>query len=460
MLLALGSGLVYGVSDYLGGRASRRWAPIVVTLTAELTLLTITLATVPVLESGGPTAEALWWGIGGGLAGSTGVLGLYLALSRGNMTVVAPITGVVAAVVPVVVGLGLGERPGILAGGGIVLALVAVLLIGGIIGASEVVPSTVALATAVGGAFGLLFVAYSRTGEDAGLWPLLTARFGATPLLVVAFLVMRHRDPSVGASRSVIVPGATIGVLVGLANGLYLLAARRGLLSVVAVLVALYPASTVALAALLDGEPRQPVTADRDVSRDRRRDADHDRCVIATAPLGSMQVSGFAGEAEHTFAEDVAHDVRRATHDRVAGCVEQSVDDVVPDGGLGPEHAGDELGDPPLVLRAEALGRRREPLRRLLEHLTCDEDAAEPVAGLERGDLLADQRVGGVGTFDGEFEQRPIADTRRSMPPRSCSSCVIVCLKALPSIPTRFVDRHPHVGEEHLARSAGSWSCP
>jgi drug/metabolite transporter (DMT)-like permease len=256
ILLALCSGLVYGVSDYVGGRASRGRSPIVVTLLAELTLLSVTATTIPFIESNGPTHAALWWGVCGGIAGSTGVLGLYYALSRGNMTVVAPITGIVAAAVPVIVGLALGERPGLLAGAGIVLALAAVLLIGGIVGVGHgrVSRSIVLLAAAVGVAFGMLFVAYSRVGEDSGLWPLLTARFGATPLLLAGLMLSRRRDPSIRLTGDAALPGVAIGLLIGLANGLYLLAAQEGLLSVVAVLVALYPASTVALAAALDDE--------------------------------------------------------------------------------------------------------------------------------------------------------------------------------------------------------------
>jgi drug/metabolite transporter (DMT)-like permease len=254
MLLALGSALVYGVSDYVGGRASRRSAPVVVALLAEVSLLALMLVVVPLVERSAPSDAAVWWGVAGGLAGSAGVLGLYVALARGNMTVVAPITGVVAAALPVIVGVALGERPGGLAAVGILAALIAVLLIGGIVGASHVEVSTVLLAAVVGAAFGMLFVAYSRTGDDAGLWPLLSARFGATPLLIVAFVVMRRRGQSVRFERSAVGPGVIIGVLIGLANGLYLLAARRGMLSVVAVLVALYPASTVALASVLDGE--------------------------------------------------------------------------------------------------------------------------------------------------------------------------------------------------------------
>lgn len=256
IVLALGSAIVYGVSDYVGGRASRRRPPILVALAAELVILLITVATVPVLETDGPTARAVWWGIVGGVAGSSGVLGLYAALSRGNMTVVAPVTGIVAAIVPVVVGFGLGERPSSTATAGIALAIVAVALIGGVVGSGHqsVDARTVLVASVVGAAFGLLFVAYSRTGDDAGLWPLLMSRVGATPLLLAAFVIARRRGqvPELGAQ--VLVPAAAIGVLILVANGLYLVAARDGLLSVVAVLVALYPASTVALAAWLDHE--------------------------------------------------------------------------------------------------------------------------------------------------------------------------------------------------------------
>lgn len=256
ILLALCSGVVYGISDYVGGRTSRRYHAIVIALQAEVALLVVTVTTIPFIESDGPSSAAIWWGVFGGVAGGAGVLGLYRALSAGNMTVVAPITGIVAAAVPVVVGLALGERPGWLAGAGIGLAMIAVLLIGGIVGVGHVraSPSTVLLAAIVGVAFGMLFVAFSRAGDDSGLWPLLTARAGAMPLLTGAFVLSRRRDPSVRPTSGAVIPGVATGLLIGVANGLYLLAAHEGLLSVVAVLVALYPASTVALASVLDGE--------------------------------------------------------------------------------------------------------------------------------------------------------------------------------------------------------------
>ncbi|NNE11524.1 MAG: DMT family transporter [Ilumatobacter sp.] len=256
VLLALGSALVYGVSDYVGGRASRLRPPVVIALLAEGALLLVTVAAVPLIEADGPTAAAIWWGVGGGLAGATGVLGLYAALARGNMTVVAPVTGIVAAIVPVGVGVALGERPGLLAAAGIALAVVAVALIGGIAGVGDqpVERSTIVLSALVGAAFGMLFVAYSRTGDDSGTWPLLTARAGGTPLLLIAFVLFRRRDRTISIDRSAVPVGGVIGVLILVANGLYLWSTHDGLLSIVAVLVALYPVSTVVLAAVLDRE--------------------------------------------------------------------------------------------------------------------------------------------------------------------------------------------------------------
>jgi drug/metabolite transporter (DMT)-like permease len=256
IVLALMSAWCYGVSDYIGGRASRRSSALTVTFAAEVTIFPVTLVVLPLVEDGPFTAAALWWGAAGGVAGSAGVLGLYTALSRGAMTVVAPVTGVVAAVLPVVVGLATGERPSVAALLGIAIALVAVALVGGMVGAlhQPVTVATVVLAVVVGALFGTLFVAFAQTGDDAGLWPLLAARLGSVPLLSVAYAVARRRGRVDRLGSSTWRTGAVIGTLILLANGLYLVSTREGLLSIVAVLVSLYPASTVLLATVVDHE--------------------------------------------------------------------------------------------------------------------------------------------------------------------------------------------------------------
>jgi drug/metabolite transporter (DMT)-like permease len=176
------------------------------------------------------------------------------------MTVVAPVTGLVAAIVPVGVGILTGERPSPFAVAGIVAAVVSVALIGGIAGmfaadarASGVDAGTIAIALGVGLSFGLLFVSLDRSGDDAGQWPLLFARFTALPVLVVvALLQFRTRRPTVG--RQLVLPAAIVGILIAGSNATYLISTREGLLSVVAVVVSMYPASTIVLASVIDGE--------------------------------------------------------------------------------------------------------------------------------------------------------------------------------------------------------------
>lgn len=264
VLLALGSALVYGVSDYLGGRTSRRWSPLRVAFFAELAATPLIALIVIVANEGELDSGAWSWGPVAGAAGGLGVLSLYAALAHGNMTVVAPVTGVVSASLPVAVGVLSGERPSALAVAGIAGAIVAVALIGGAIEARHrrVPMRIVALAVAAGFGFALLFVAYDRAGESAGLWPLLTARLGSLPVLAVAYALGRRRSDGrfdERFDRAVVPACLAIGTMIVVANGLYLWATRDGLLSVVAVLVSLYPASTIALASVLDGErPTRP----------------------------------------------------------------------------------------------------------------------------------------------------------------------------------------------------------
>ncbi|NBV74177.1 MAG: DMT family transporter [Actinobacteria bacterium] len=200
-------------------------------------------------------ARALLWGMVAGIGGITGVVVFYAALSRGAMTVAAPVTGVVSAVIPVAIGLLLGERPGAPAVIGAVLAVLAVSLIGGLVGVphGRVTAAALALPVIAGSAFGLWFVALERSGDDSGWWPLLTARFITIPMLVIVHVTSGRRQPVV-YERSAVRDAVSAGLLIMLANVTYLVAVREGLLSVVAAIVSLYPAATVALAMLIDRE--------------------------------------------------------------------------------------------------------------------------------------------------------------------------------------------------------------
>lgn len=253
ILLALCSAVVYGVGDYCGGRASRTQASIAVAALGQMVSLVLVGAAVLVMGTPAPSLVTWGWSAAAGVIGALGIVGLYHGFAHGDVSVVAPTSAVVGAVVPVVAGLAMGERPSGLALLGIVIAVTAVALVSGAIGTHQhnTPPRIVLLAVGVGGCFGLLFVFLERTDHASGMWPLVVARFASVPLLFAIGGVARVR---VQRDRSSLQFAVVAGVFDMGANVLYLLASRGGLLSIVAVVSSLYPASTVALAFGLDKE--------------------------------------------------------------------------------------------------------------------------------------------------------------------------------------------------------------
>jgi drug/metabolite transporter (DMT)-like permease len=170
------------------------------------------------------------------------------------MSVVAPITAVLSAAVPVIVGLGTGERPPATALSGIALALGAVVLVsheGDREAPGPLRWQALALALAAGIAFGLFFVAVDRAGDDVGIWPLVAARTASVMLFTALGLA---RVTSAKPSWALAPAAVGCGLLDAAANVFYLLALGHGLLYVVSVLTALYPAGTVLLARYVLGE--------------------------------------------------------------------------------------------------------------------------------------------------------------------------------------------------------------
>jgi drug/metabolite transporter (DMT)-like permease len=247
VVLALGSALVYGAADFCGGLASRRATAFAVVALSQIAGLVAVVALLPVI-GGDPTPADLAWGAAAGLAGAAGLVLFYRALATGVMSIVAPVTALTAAAVPVLSGLALGERLPPWATVGIVLALVAVVLVaaeGGLptLRAARSAGLLPALAAGVG--FGVFFVLLDRTRPESTLWPLVASR-SVSGLLVVVL--------AFGTGASLLVRGRTAGlvVLAGVldmaANTLFLVATQQGQLAITGVLASLYPVSTVVLA--------------------------------------------------------------------------------------------------------------------------------------------------------------------------------------------------------------------
>ena len=256
LFLAFASAMVYGCADFCGGKATRKVSTATVTFSSQLVGLSVLGVGVWLVPADGPTWRALGFGALGGLGGAVGILLLYHGLAIGTMSIVSPITAVVAAAIALLVGTAvLGERPGVLGLAGIACALVAVVLVSMTPSHGSVVNPLrmVFISIGAGIGFGMFFVMLKQAGkpEDVGLWALVAAR--PMSVLVPGLLAARQRH-SLFPSRSAWPLVMLAGVLDQLANVLYVLAIGSGLLSIVAVLASLYPVSTVALARIIDRE--------------------------------------------------------------------------------------------------------------------------------------------------------------------------------------------------------------
>ena len=248
VVLALGCALVWGAADFCGGLASRRAAALAVVALSHLVGLGLLVVLLP-WTGGDPRLEDLLWGAAAGIAGGAGLALFYRALARGVMSVVAPVTAVTAAAVPVVVGLLGGERVAPWAAAGIVLALAAVVLVSAEGGLSSLRSAPTARpwpALTAGAVFGLFFVLLDRTGETAGLSPLVASRL-VSVALVVALALGRRQSLAIPRTALAWVLAAGVGDVSAVA--LFLLATQQGgQLAITGVLASLYPVSTVVLA--------------------------------------------------------------------------------------------------------------------------------------------------------------------------------------------------------------------
>jgi len=253
-LLALLSAAFYGAADFTGGFASRR-APMftVVTISQGAGLLSL-LMVLPLLGPASPIGADYAWGAASGLAGGFGVGLLYRALAIGTMGVVAPTTSVCAVVIPVLAGFARGEHLPAPVTTGIVLAVVAIVLLGQESAHPDHpaprppqygLPSGMWHALASGVAIGCFFLLLANAQSRAGLWPLVAARVAGIPCFAAIVVVT---GASFRLPRGLVWLVIGGGVLDMLANVLYLLATRYGSLAIAVTLVSLYPASTVLLA--------------------------------------------------------------------------------------------------------------------------------------------------------------------------------------------------------------------
>ena len=257
VIFALTASLAYGLSDFVGGLASRRASAWLIAAISQL-VAAVGIGAAAVVVGGSPSLGDLAWGVLAGIGAGAGTGMLYRGLGGGRMSVVAPLSAVGAALLPVAVGIATGERPSTATWVGVIIAFPAIWLVARGSEHDEVLGEArqdcrpqsqdVIDGLSAGAGFGLLFVALGQVPDDAGLAPLAVMDVAAVIILAAAALALhqplRLPAPITGYA-------ALAGGLGASATVLFLLATQSGLLTVASVLTSLYPATTVLLAALV-----------------------------------------------------------------------------------------------------------------------------------------------------------------------------------------------------------------
>jgi drug/metabolite transporter (DMT)-like permease len=248
------SSLCWGVADFVGGLQARRVAVLRVVLISQGVGLVWVIVVLAARGTGPPGFGRMLPAIASGVAGIVGLSAFYRALAVGTMSIVAPIaaTGVV---IPVIVGIAGGDHPAALQLAGIVAASIGVVL-----ASREADPepavraatrSTLILSLVAAVGFGTFFVGLRAGARADVLWALLASRGAAVAALAGAVIALGPAPP---IGRRGLLTLAAVGTLDVSANGLFALATRHGLLSIVSVAGSLYPLATVLLARIVLGE--------------------------------------------------------------------------------------------------------------------------------------------------------------------------------------------------------------
>lgn len=271
ILLGLATSLVYGFADFFGAVGAKRIPATKVTFVSGLSGLALLLA-LSLWFGAGYTPAALAWGIAAGIASAVAMSSLYASLAIGPIAILSPLSAVVSAIVPMIVGFLVdGDRfsPAGLVAIGVIL--VAVFLVGFVPGAAVRLPSSkgLLLGVAAGAAIGVVLICLKQAPADSGLAPVILLRAVSAALLGLALVWgatrRKKRGKATDGEASQAAPGnpatrnfwaaaIAAGLFDSSANAFFLAASRLGSLTVVSVLTALYPLGTIILARLFLGE--------------------------------------------------------------------------------------------------------------------------------------------------------------------------------------------------------------
>ena len=255
IILALFASLFIGVSDFLGGIVSRTRSPLETSLVLFLAALVTLVPIAILLGASDLTAHDLGLGAVSGLTTSIAYVGFFAAIGHGRISIVAPISAAVTALLPAIAGIAEGNTLSSIARYGILCALLAIPLVAYETDDGEAnddwsTRRQVLVSILCGVGFGFYFFCIGHTHRSSGLWP--TVATLVVGIAIIALLAARGGVmPSLASVSRLAVAG---GVALGVADAGLTTALQRGPLTVASVLGNLYPLVTIALGVRILGE--------------------------------------------------------------------------------------------------------------------------------------------------------------------------------------------------------------
>ena len=250
ILFGLASALTWGAADFGGGIASKKSSPYAVVFWGDLVGMTAVAVLAAALGDPLPSLRSVGFAVLSSFCGAIGIIMLYRALAGGKMSIAAPVSALMAAVIPVVVGFVAVGLPKWLTISGVGLALVSIWLVARTEreGRVRIHWADVRLPLFAGVLFGLFFIFMHEAASESALWPAVLLRISSAILLAgIAFF----KKESLAVVRDHWWLIVFVGIFDVAGNVFYILSAQTGRMDIAAVLGSLYPGATVALAWLV-----------------------------------------------------------------------------------------------------------------------------------------------------------------------------------------------------------------
>ena len=241
---ALGATLTWGVSDFVGGYASRRTNSFFLTTITHVSGTVLMTLLAVALHAPIPDKHGLMWAAIAGLDGGVTLGIFYRALASGTMGLTAPLAAVLGAAIPTVFGVFTEGVPGPIPIAGFFLAGVGIWLISRVED-SVGRPKGLGLAIVAGLGFATYFLCIHQAGNGSVLWLAATSR--VVSFLTSTTIVLSGRQWS-PIHWTGVVAGLAAGMLDSSGTAMFIRAAQQGRLDTTVVISSLYPAVTVLLA--------------------------------------------------------------------------------------------------------------------------------------------------------------------------------------------------------------------